>query len=145
MCAASGSATERSMTPSSTSSSGPLSCPRCAISYPLSERFCANCGMPLVYKGRGDEQPITDAHGRARKIKPQYSRGEPVKVGFARNQAEAELMQGLLLEQGIPSFVKRSRGFDVPDFLAAGPRGLPVPQAAPQAARRRPPGTQTRD
>ena len=67
------------MSPSSTSADeGPLSCPRCAISYPLSERFCENCGMPLVYKGRGDEGPITDAHGRARKIRPQYSRGEPV-------------------------------------------------------------------
>jgi hypothetical protein len=122
------------MTPSSTSSSGPLSCPRCAISYPLEERFCANCGMPLVYKGRRDEEPITDAHGRARKVRPQYARGEPVKVGFARNQAEAELMQGLLLDEGIPSMAKRTRGFDVPDFLAAGPRDILVPETGAETA-----------
>ena len=43
----------------------PLACPRCARQYPLEERFCADCGMPLVYVGRGEEQPITEAHERA--------------------------------------------------------------------------------
>ena len=47
--------------------------------------------------------------------------GKLVKVAFARNQAEAEMMQGLLLEAGIPSVLKRSRGFDAPEFLAAVP------------------------
>ena len=51
----------------------PLGCPRCARKYPLEERFCAECGMPLVYVGRGEEQPITEAHERARKVKPQYA------------------------------------------------------------------------
>ena len=91
--------------------------------------------MPLVYAGRTGEEPVTETHERVRKIKPQYTRGEPVKVGFARNQAEAELIQGLLLEEGIPSMAKRTRGFDVPDFLAAGPRDVLVPQAAEEAAR----------
>ena len=35
--------------------------------------------------------------------------GKLVKVAFARNQAEAEMLQGLLLESGIPSVLKRSR------------------------------------
>ena len=91
--------------------------------------------MPLVYAGKTGEEPITGTHERARKVKPQYSRGEPVKVGFARNQSEAELIQGLLLEEGIPSFLKRSRGFDVPDFLAAGPRDVLVPESGAEAAR----------
>ncbi len=56
----------------------PLACPRCARKYPLDERFCADCGMPLVYVGRGEEQPITEAHERARKIKPQYTGGRQV-------------------------------------------------------------------
>jgi hypothetical protein len=126
-----------SMSPSSPSpsGSGPLSCPRCAISYPLEERFCANCGMPLVYAGKTGEEPVTETHERARKVKPQYARGEAVKVGFARNQAEAELIQGLLLEEGIPSLVKRTRGFDVPDFLAGGPRDILVPETGSEAAR----------
>jgi Putative prokaryotic signal transducing protein len=124
------------------SSSGPLSCPRCAITYPLSERFCANCGMPLVYAGRGGEQPITETHERARKVRPQFARGEPVKVAFARNQAEAEMIQGMLLEEGIPSMLKRTRGFDVPDYLAGGPRDILVPETAVRAAREALEGTE---
>ena len=133
------------MPSSSSSSSGPLVCPRCAISYPLDERFCTRCGMPLVYAGSPAEEPTTESQRRARKVKPQYTRGEPVKVGFARNQAEAELIQGLLLEEGIPSFLKRTRGFDVPDFLAAGPRDILVPQAGAEAARQALASTQTED
>ena len=115
--------------------SGPLTCPRCALSHPLDERFCSNCGMPLVYGGARGEEPITESQERLRKVKPQYTRGDLVKVGFARNQSEGELMQGLLLEEGIPSLLKRSRGFDVPDFLAAGPRDLLVPETGAEAAR----------
>ncbi len=43
-----------------------------------------------------------------------------MKVVGARNQSEAEFIQGLLLEEGIPGMVRRMRGFEVPDFLAAG-------------------------
>ena len=109
---------------------GPLACPHCATRYPLDERFCAECGMPLAYVGQGELEPITDAHERARKVKPQYTRGELVKVAGGRNLAEAELIQGILLEEGIPSLQKRTRGFDVPDFLAAGPRDIFVPESA---------------
>jgi Putative prokaryotic signal transducing protein len=116
-------------------SAGPLTCPRCARSHSLEERFCRDCGMPLVYAGRGEQAPITDAHGRARKIRPQYSRGELVRVAGGRNQAEAELIQGILLEEGIPSILRRTRGFDVPDFLAAGPRDVMVPEAGYEPAR----------
>jgi hypothetical protein len=91
--------------------------------------------MPLVYVGRGEQEPITDAQGKARKVKPQFSRGELVRVAGGRNQAEAELIQGILLEEGIPSIQKRTRGFDVPDFLAAGPRDILVPESAYQTAR----------
>jgi hypothetical protein len=91
--------------------------------------------MPLVYVGRGEQEPITDAQGKARKVKPQFSRGELVRVAGGRNQAEAELIQGMLLEEGIPSIQKRTRGFDVPDFLAAGPRDILVPESAYQTAR----------
>ena len=52
--------------------------------------------------------------------------GKLVKVGFARNQAEAEMIQGLLLESDIPSVLKRARGFDAPEFLAAGPHDVMV-------------------
>ena len=113
----------------------PLACPTCARKYPLTERFCSDCEMPLVYVGRGEEEPITEAHERARKVKPQYTGGDPVKVAFAANLAEAQLIQGILLEEGIPSFERRSRGFDVPDFLAGGPRDILVPGAAADAAR----------
>lgn len=52
--------------------------------------------------------------------------GPLVKVAFARNQAEAEMLQALLLESGVPSVLKRSRGFDNPDFLASGPHDVMV-------------------
>ena len=53
----------------------------------------------------------------------------------ARNQAEGEFIQGLLLEEGVPSLLRRSAGFDVPDFLAAGPRDVLVPQTGVATAR----------
>ena len=58
-----------------------------------------------------------------------------VTVAVARHQAEAELLQGLLHEAGIPSLARRSGGFDVADFLASGPRDIVVPQSAEHPAR----------
>jgi hypothetical protein len=114
----------------------PLACPSCALRYPLDERFCSRCGMPLVYTGAETiEAPLSDSHGRARKVNPTYTQGELVRVAGGRNQAEAELIQGLLLEEGVPSVLRRTAGFDVPDFLAAGPRDILVPQAGAEAAR----------
>jgi hypothetical protein len=91
--------------------------------------------MPLVYSGSREREPITDAQERARKVRPQYARGELVRVAGGRHLAEAELIQGILLEQGIPSLLRRTRGFDVPDFLAAGPRDILVPESGYEAAR----------
>lgn len=111
-----------------------LVCPRCALAHSIGERFCRQCGMPLVYSGAGEQEPLTPAAERARKIRPQYARGELVRVAGGRNQAEAELIQGILLEEGIPSILRRTRGFDVPDFLAAGPRDVLVPESGFDAA-----------
>ena len=72
---------------------------------------------------------------RARKVRPQYTDGPLVRVARARHQAEAEMIEGLLLEEGIPALSKRSGGFDVPDFLAAGPRDIYVPASGAEAAR----------
>jgi hypothetical protein len=92
--------------------------------------------MPLTWAGAEPlEEPLSEAHGRARKINPLYTEGELVRVAGGRHQAEAELIQGLLLEEGVPSVLRRSAGFDVPDYLAAGPRDVLVPQAGAEAAR----------
>ena len=91
--------------------------------------------MPLVPSGRTMGEPVSEAAERARKVRPQYARGELVRVTGGRNPAEAELIQGILLEEGIPSVLRRARGFDVPDFLAAGPRDVMVPEAGYEAAR----------
>ena len=82
-----------------------------------------------------ESPPVSARRERARKIKPQYAEGELVRVARAQHQAEAELLQNLLLEEGIPSMTKRSGGFDVPDFLAAGPRDVLVPRSGAEAAR----------
>ncbi len=114
----------------------PLACPTCALRYELDERFCAKCGMPLVYVGSDPvETPVDEAHGRARKIDPRYTEGELVRVAGGRHQAEAELIQGMLLEEGVPSLLRRAAGFDVPDMLAAGPRDVLVPEAGAEVAR----------
>jgi hypothetical protein len=114
----------------------PLVCPSCGSTHARDERFCPDCGMPLVYAARPDvDEPVSAARERARKIKPQFTEGELVRVAGARHQAEAEMVQGLLLEEGIPSMVRRSAGFDVPDMLAAGPRDVMVPASGAQAAR----------
>jgi hypothetical protein len=92
----------------------PLVCPSCGRRWPRGERFCGVCSLPLVYPP---------------------DQGGLVKVAWARNQAEAELIEGLLREEGIPSIARRQLGFDVPDFLAAGPRDIFVPASGVEAAR----------
>ena len=114
----------------------PLVCPSCGLRHAAEERFCDGCGMPLVHAGgEPGDKPSGDAHARARKINPLYVEGGLVRVAGGRHQAEAELIQGLLLEEGVPSILRRSAGFDVPDFLAAGPRDVLVPEAGAEAAR----------
>jgi hypothetical protein len=82
--------------------------------------------MPLVHTGGARDAAVSERQERARKIKPQYTEGELVRVAGASNQAEAEFIQGMLLEEGVPSLVRRAAGFDVPDFMAAGPREVLV-------------------
>ena len=115
---------------------GTLTCPRCALIHSPEQRFCRECGMPLVHPGAREMEPVTDAHERARKVRPQFARGELVRVTGGRNLSDSELVQGILLDQGIPSVLRRTRGFDVPDFLAAGPRDVLVPQSGYEEARR---------
>ena len=112
----------------------PLVCPGCGSSYPADERFCPDCRLPLAFPEDAGEQPVSDLHRQARKIKPQLAEGELVRVAGARNQAEAEFIQALLLEEGVPSVLRRTAGFDVPDFLAAGPRDVLVPESGAMTA-----------
>lgn len=112
----------------------PLACPSCGSTAPAAERFCPSCGIPLV-SGTEHQERVSDRHERARKIKPQLAEGRLVRVVGARNLAEAEFIQSLLLEEGVPSMLRRSAGFDVPDFLAAGPRDVLVPESGVPAAR----------
>ena len=92
--------------------------------------------MPLTYAGEVDaEQETSEKHARARKIKPQYTRGDLRRVATGRQQPEAEFIQMLLLEEGVPSTLRRSAGFDVPDMLAAGPRDVLVPESGLEVAR----------
>jgi len=69
-----------------------------------------------------------EADARAEQaIKPELAEGDLVKVATASNQPEAEFIQGLLLNEGVPSVLRRTRGFDIPDFLAAGATGCARP------------------
>jgi hypothetical protein len=115
----------------------PLVCPSCAEAHPPDERFCRRCNMPLVFASseHGEDPAPSALAQRARKIKPQYAEGALVRVVGASNQTEAEFIQGMLLEEGVPSTLRRTMGFDVPDMLAAGPRDVMVPLSGHAAAR----------
>jgi hypothetical protein len=118
-----------------------LVCPGCDATADADARFCPECALPLVFGGGPPPQephelePISDAHRRARLIKPQLAEGKLTKVGWAHNQAEGEFIQSLLLEEGVPSLLRRTAGFDVPDMLAAGPRDVMVPASGVDVAR----------
>jgi hypothetical protein len=94
--------------------------------------------VPLVYAAalQGEpEPPVSELHRQARKVKPSYTDGELVRVAGAQNQPEAELIQGLLLEEGVPSLLRRSAGADLPEFMAGGRWDVLVPEAGAQTAR----------
>jgi hypothetical protein len=111
---------------------GELHCPRCGLAHDAGERFCRDCGMPLVHaEGYGEE--VDERRRRARRIKPQYTEGQLVRVARAQNQSEAELIENLLLAHGIPSLLRGA--VDVVDTLAGGRRDVLVPESAAQAAR----------
>jgi hypothetical protein len=90
--------------------------------------------MPLVLADQAAE-PVSESRERARKVLPRYTEGPLTRVATARHQAEAEMVEVLLLEHGVPSLIRRSGGFDVPDFLASGPRDILVPASGAELAR----------
>jgi hypothetical protein len=112
-----------------------LVCPGCGARSAADQRFCRACGLPLVLAPPPGGLRVSAARAQARKIKPQLAEGELVRAAWARNPSEAEFIQGLLIEEGIPSVLRRSAGFDVPDMLAAGPRDILVAQSGMAAAR----------
>jgi hypothetical protein len=116
-----------------------LVCPGCGARSDPAKRFCAACGLPLVLDAlaAAEERPqeVSERRARVRKIKPQLAEGDLVRVAHARNQSEAEFIQSLLLEEGVPSMLRRSAGFDVPDMLAAGPRDIMVARSGMSTAR----------
>jgi len=112
-----------------------LVCPGCGRTHADDERFCTGCGLPLVAEGGPAEAVLSEQEQRVRKIKPQFAEGELVRVAVGRQQPEAELIQNILLEEGVPSTLRRTRGFDVPEMLAAGPRDVLVPRTGVDTAR----------
>ena len=58
-----------------------------------------------------------------------------VKVAATPDESVALLMDGVLKDAGIPSLIQRAAGFDVPDFLSAGPRDVLVPDSLAEEAR----------
>lgn len=78
-------------------------------------------------------EPVSD--GAEPEVDPRYVGGKLVKVIQARNPTEAQLMQGVLLDAGIPSIDRATRAFDILDLLAVGPRDILVSAAALEDAR----------
>lgn len=108
-----------------------LLCPGCGRSHPAAERFCADCGMPLIHPP-GSERKASARQRKARKIKPQYAEGRLVRVARAQNLIEAEFIEGLLLEEGIPCVLRGQIAGYAP---VVGTREVLVPESGAQAAR----------
>jgi hypothetical protein len=67
------------------------------------------------------------AGGRAMTVRTRSTTDvDLVKVAYAQNQIEAEFLQRLLRDADVGSVVRRAPGFDVPEFLAAGPQHVLV-------------------
>lgn len=60
---------------------------------------------------------------------------ELVVIARAGNQAEGEFLVNLLQAEGVAALLRRAPGFDVPDFLAAGPREVLVWASTQEVAR----------
>jgi hypothetical protein len=112
-----------------------LICPSCEREHSSEERFCEACGMPLVH-ARGAEHHPSERQRMLRKVKPQYSEGELIKVARANNRPEAEFIANLLLEEGIPSLLRASFGAAIGGYASeVGARDVLVPESGAQAAR----------
>ncbi len=111
-----------------------LECPRCLRPHREVERFCRSCGMPLVHPERG-EHDATQSRRRGRKVNPLYTEGRLVKVVRAPNLAQAELVAGILLEEGIPCMLSSAASIVAVYAPVAGPRDVLVPESGAQAAR----------
>ena len=60
---------------------------------------------------------------------------ELVVIARASNQAEGEFLVNLLEAEGVTALLRRAPRFDVPDFLAAGPREVLVRASTQDLAR----------
>lgn len=109
-----------------------LSCPTCGRAYPPTERFCEDCGMPLVQRLDSGSEATSESQRRARKVMAQYTEGPLVKVARASDLIQAEFIAGLLLEEGIPSYLSSPIAGHGP---LAGGRDVLVPQSGADAAR----------
>ncbi len=58
-----------------------------------------------------------------------------MKVAVAPNEISALLMEGVLKGAGVPLQSQPAPGFDVPDFLPAGPRDVLVPSSLLEEAK----------
>jgi hypothetical protein len=107
-----------------------LLCLSCGRTHSPSERFCSECGTPLVHE-YGEEHVPSERQRVARKIKPQYTNGPLVELLRERNQPQAEFIANLLLEEGIPCMVRNA----LAGYSPTGEHVIVVPESAVEAAR----------
>lgn len=106
-------------------------CPFCGCEFEIGTSACPSCDLPL-FTG---EPARVGAVATSAAPRREFAIGDLRCVTVAANQAEADMLEGLLRSEGIPCIVRRSFGSDVPDFLAAGRRDILVPEGGLAAAR----------
>ena len=116
---------------------GELFCPVCGASYPADERFCATCKLPLVYSDHvrevGDvSATATSAPARSSRSSPRASWcGSPARATRPRPSSS----RACCSRRAFPACCAAAPASTCPDFLAAGPRDVLVPETAVATAR----------
>ena len=72
---------------------------------------------------------------RTSEAAPVGSEPQWTALTYAPNQPVAEMICNMLQESGLAAYHRRAQGFDVPDFMASGPRIVMVHRTTLENAR----------
>ncbi len=100
-------------------------CPFCGFDLPLDVDACPRCNLPLAEPVGAEVNPPL----------PEYCRGRLVVVTTVNNQAEADMIDGLLRVEGIPCIVKRNQRAEKSEWPIAELYDIVVPESGVFAAR----------
>jgi len=112
-----------------------LVCPGCGASRPAAELFCPDCRLPLVYDP-DQAVPVKLSERRSGLEDQAAAVGGRAGQGRVGSQSgRGRVHPGPAARGGSPEHAPPQCRFDVPDFLAAGPRDVLVARSGESTAR----------